>query len=172
MIVLPLQFCFKHPNSQLHDKCFGAITTGKEAKRLHFIAPILVCICFLLKGDVKIVAEEDLVGNFVKAHGHFDFMLTRGTKAVCIVEAKKAKEYGKYHFGRIFPIILPYRLILSIVARIACAGTKHDLVNDIKEEKIDGFTPTSMGRRLALTLICGLLWGRSGVNIAGQCYVE
>ncbi|KAL3765634.1 hypothetical protein ACHAW5_000317 [Stephanodiscus triporus] len=70
-------------------KCFGAITTGKEAKRLHFIAPILVCVCFLLKGDVKIVAEEDLVGNFVKAHGHFEFMLTRGTKAVCIVEAKK-----------------------------------------------------------------------------------
>jgi len=70
-------------------KCFGAITTGKEAKRLHFIAPIMVCVCFLLKGDVKIVAEEDLVGNFVKAHGHFEFMLIRGTKAVCIVEAKK-----------------------------------------------------------------------------------
>ena len=70
-------------------KCFGTITTGKEAKRLHFIAPILVCVCFLLEGDVKIVAEEDLVGNFVKAHGHFEFMLIRGTKAVCIVEAKK-----------------------------------------------------------------------------------
>jgi hypothetical protein len=49
----------------------------------------LVCVCFLLKGDVKIVAEEDLVGNFVKAHGHFEFILIRGTKAVCIVEAKK-----------------------------------------------------------------------------------
>jgi hypothetical protein len=49
----------------------------------------LVCVCFLLEGDVKIVAEEDLVGNFVKAHGHFEFMLIRGTKAVCIVEAKK-----------------------------------------------------------------------------------
>jgi hypothetical protein len=70
-------------------KCFGTITTGKEAKRLHFIAPILVCVCFLLEGDVNIVAEEDLVGNFVKAHGHFEFMLIRGTKAVCIVEAKK-----------------------------------------------------------------------------------
>jgi hypothetical protein len=70
-------------------KCFGTITTGKEAMRLHFIAPVLVCVCFLLKGDVKIVAEEDLVGTFVKAHGHFEFMLTRGKKAVCIVEAKK-----------------------------------------------------------------------------------
>ncbi len=70
-------------------KCFGSITTGKEAKRLHFIAPVLVCVCFLLGGDVEIVAEEDLVGKYVKAHGHFEFMLKRGTKAICIVEAKK-----------------------------------------------------------------------------------
>lgn len=33
--------------------------------------------------------EEDLVGKFVKAHGHFEFMMRRGNKAVCIVEAKK-----------------------------------------------------------------------------------
>ena len=71
------------------SKCFGDIATGRDAKRLHFIAPVLVCVCFLLQGDVKIVAEEDLVGKLVKAHGHFEFMLKRGTKAVCIVEAKK-----------------------------------------------------------------------------------
>jgi hypothetical protein len=70
-------------------KCFGDITTGKEAKRLHFIAPVLICVCILLDGDVDIVVEEDLVGNFVKAHGRFEFMLRRGNKAVCIVEAKK-----------------------------------------------------------------------------------
>jgi hypothetical protein len=71
-------------------KCFGSITTGKEAKRLHFIAPVLVCVCFLLGGDVEIVAEEDLVGKYVKSRGHFEFMLKRGgTKAICIVEAKK-----------------------------------------------------------------------------------
>jgi hypothetical protein len=69
-------------------KCFGDITTGKEAKRLHFIAPILICVCILLDG-VDIVVEEDLAGKFVKAHGHFEFMLRRGNKAVCIVEAKK-----------------------------------------------------------------------------------
>ena len=75
-------------------KCFGSIVDGKEAKRLHYIAPILVCVCFLFNGDVKIVAEEDLTGNFVKAHGHFEFMLKQKikgqgkTKAVCIVEAK------------------------------------------------------------------------------------
>ena len=70
-------------------RCFGDITTGKEAKRLHFIAPVLICVCILFKGDVDIVVEEDLVGTFVKAHGHFEFMLRRGNKAVCIVEAKK-----------------------------------------------------------------------------------
>ena len=69
--------------------CFASIATVKEAKRLHFIAPVLVCVCFLLGGDVEIVAEEDLFGNYVKAHGHFEFMLKRGTKAICIVEAKK-----------------------------------------------------------------------------------
>jgi hypothetical protein len=70
-------------------KCFGPVTTGKEAKRLHFIAPVLVCVCCLLEGDVEIVAEEDLAGNYVQAHGRFEFMLKRGTKAICIVEAKK-----------------------------------------------------------------------------------
>jgi hypothetical protein len=33
--------------------------------------------------------EEDLVGDFLKAHGHFEFVLRRGDKRVCIVEAKK-----------------------------------------------------------------------------------
>jgi hypothetical protein len=72
-------------------KCFGDITTGKEAKRLHFIAPVLICVCILFNGDVDIVVEEDLGGNFVKAHGHFEFMLRHGNKAVCIVEAKKRR---------------------------------------------------------------------------------
>ncbi|KAL7427171.1 hypothetical protein ACHAXH_001004 [Discostella pseudostelligera] len=69
-------------------KCFDSITDGKEAQRLHFIAPILVCVCFLLDG-VTIVVEEDLVGNYVKAHGRFEFMLKRKNTAICIVEAKK-----------------------------------------------------------------------------------
>ncbi len=78
-------------------KCFGDITTGKEAKRLHFIAPVLICVCILFKGDVDIVVEEDLIGNFVKAHGHFEFMLRHGNKAVCIVEAKKTMLNKAWH---------------------------------------------------------------------------
>jgi hypothetical protein len=70
-------------------RCFGDISTGGDAKRLYFIAPVLFCVCIHLNGEVDIVVEEHLVGNFVKAHGFFEFMLRRGKKAVCIVEAKK-----------------------------------------------------------------------------------
>jgi len=83
------QLDFLEQYLSMTTKCFGDITTGKDSKRLHFIAPVLICVCILFKGDVDIVVEEDLVGNFVKAHGHFEFMLRRGQKAVCIVEAKK-----------------------------------------------------------------------------------
>ena len=68
---------------------FGGGRSGKEAKRLYFIAHILTVVCNLFKGDVRIKVEEDLVGKHVKANGHFEFMLVRGDKRVCIVEAKK-----------------------------------------------------------------------------------
>ncbi|KAJ2991791.1 hypothetical protein HDV02_003480 [Globomyces sp. JEL0801] len=83
------QLSFLSQYLSLTTKCFGDITTGKEAKRLHFIAPILICVCILFDGDVDIVVEEDLVGNFVKAHGRFEFMLRHRNKAICIIEAKK-----------------------------------------------------------------------------------
>jgi hypothetical protein len=70
-------------------KCFGPVTSGKESQRLHLIAPIIICVCFLFNGDVQIEVEEDLDGDFLKAHGHFEFVLRRGDKRVCIVEAKK-----------------------------------------------------------------------------------
>lgn len=70
-------------------KCFGDVSSGKESKRLHFIAPILIFVCILFNGEVEIVVEEDLSGKFVKAHGHFEFMLRRGKKTICIVEAKR-----------------------------------------------------------------------------------
>ena len=46
-------------------------------------------MCFLFNGDVQIEVEEDLNGDFLKARGHFEFVLCRGDKRVCIVEAKK-----------------------------------------------------------------------------------
>jgi hypothetical protein len=73
----------------LANTTIGEIITGKEAKRLYFIAHILMVVCSLFKGDVRIKVEEDLIGKNVKANGHFEFMLERGNKRVCIVEAKK-----------------------------------------------------------------------------------
>jgi hypothetical protein len=52
------------------------------------IAPIIICVCFLFDGDVQIEVGEDLDGDFLQAHGHFEFVLSRGDKRVCIVEAK------------------------------------------------------------------------------------
>ena len=68
----------------------GALAQGNESKRLHFIAPILICIVILFgpNDPVEIVIEEDLSGEQVKANGHFEFMLKRKDKIICIVEAK------------------------------------------------------------------------------------
>ena len=83
------QLNFLEQYLSITTKCFGDIFTGGDVKRLYFIAPILICVCHLLDGDVNFVVEEDLVGNFVNANCHFEFMLRHGNKAVCIVEAKK-----------------------------------------------------------------------------------
>jgi hypothetical protein len=85
------QLSFTAQYLSITTKCFQDITTENDAKRLHFIAPILNCVCILLNGDVEIVVEEEMVANFVKAHGNFEFMIRRGNKAVCIVETKKDK---------------------------------------------------------------------------------
>ena len=63
------------------------VTTG----RLHFIAPILVYVSDIFgpEDSIQIVIEEDLNGVNVKANGHFEFMLKRNNKRICIVEAKK-----------------------------------------------------------------------------------
>jgi hypothetical protein len=70
-------------------KAFGEVVTGTEAKRLHFIAPVLACVCALFDGDVQILAEENVVGKRVHGDGKFEFVIKRGSKRLCIVEAKK-----------------------------------------------------------------------------------
>ena len=70
------------------SQCCGSLIPGNEAKRLQFISPIIVCVCSLLS-DVKLYTEEELVGSYVRAHGRFEFMIRRGKKVICIVEAKK-----------------------------------------------------------------------------------
>ena len=68
---------------------FGMFIEGNESTRVHFIAPIIMIVCSFFKGRIKILAEEQIEGNRVHAHGHFEFVLKRGTKRICIVEAKK-----------------------------------------------------------------------------------
>jgi len=71
---------------------FGTISSGKEAKRLHFVAPILTAVALLFKDDpekVQILVEEDVDGVNIRSNGHFEFVLQKGTRKVCIVEAKK-----------------------------------------------------------------------------------
>ncbi len=69
----------------------SSIITGNESQRLYFIAPILVYVSDLFgpEDSIQIVVEEDLNGINVKANGHFEFMLKRNNKRLCIVEAKK-----------------------------------------------------------------------------------
>jgi len=67
----------------------GPKQRGGEAKLLHFIAPIIICVCSLFEGEIEITIERDMNGKQVKANGHFEFVLKRGNMRICIVEAKK-----------------------------------------------------------------------------------
>lgn len=68
----------------------GGLAQSNESKLFYFIAPILICIVILFGpyDPVEIVIEEDLIGEQVKANGHFEFMLKRKDRVVCIIEAK------------------------------------------------------------------------------------
>lgn len=71
--------------------CYGlSLLSGNEAKRLHLIAPVIMCVVSLLP-DVVVKVEEDLNGVNVHANGHFEFILVRGNKRICIIEAKEEK---------------------------------------------------------------------------------
>ena len=66
----------------------GLITSGKEAKRLHYITLIIVHINDLFD-DMNILVEEPVPGQSLHLNGHFEFILQWGAKKVCIIEAKK-----------------------------------------------------------------------------------
>ena len=71
------------------NTCFGSIMDGNEAKRVHFIVPIIIIVCAYFEGQIEIRAQEKVEGNRVHAHAHFEFLLKRSNKRICIVEAKK-----------------------------------------------------------------------------------
>jgi hypothetical protein len=69
-------------------RLFGNFISGKEAKRLQFISPILIAVCSLLP-EAKISVEEDMKGHLVHANVRFEYVLIYKRKKVYIVEAKK-----------------------------------------------------------------------------------
>jgi hypothetical protein len=80
-----------HPLLIATTRRYGGITGRGALKLLFFISPILLYVAELFgpEDSMKIVVEEDLNGVNVKANGHFEFMLKRNNKRLCIVEAKK-----------------------------------------------------------------------------------
>ena len=87
VLVTMLTWIYRSYNYTLYD--FMDIN---EAKRVHLIAPVLWSVVQLLP-NVVVHVEHDLHGDRVKAHGHFEFVLTRQVgdkvKRICIVEAKE-----------------------------------------------------------------------------------
>jgi hypothetical protein len=69
-------------------KSFEDFTITNEATRLHLISPVLMCVVSLIPGAF-IEVEQDLKGGFIKAKGHFEFVIRVNKKYVCILEAKK-----------------------------------------------------------------------------------
>ncbi|KAF8421009.1 hypothetical protein EV426DRAFT_674072 [Tirmania nivea] len=68
---------------------FGTITTGKEAKRLHFICPILNFVSDWCGADIKILVEESMPGGNIHVDVQFEFIIEWKGKRVYIVEANK-----------------------------------------------------------------------------------
>jgi hypothetical protein len=68
---------------------FGSVSSGKETKCLQFITPILLEVCALFDGKVKITVEEDLKGVNIHTNGHFEYVLELNGRKICIVVAKK-----------------------------------------------------------------------------------
>ena len=71
-----------------YTEAFGRAQCGNEAKRQHFIIPILVAVVRNVVG-VKISVEENVNGKYLHCHGHFEFVISKGNKRICIVEAKE-----------------------------------------------------------------------------------
>jgi len=67
----------------------GPLQSGKEAKRLHFIAPILIYLGGLFDKQMIILIEECVPGINIHTNGNFEFVIQVGGKKICIVEAKK-----------------------------------------------------------------------------------
>jgi hypothetical protein len=74
----------------LHKYLYCAtVCIGSISQRVHFIAPIIITVCSHFGGQMQILADEEIEGHRVRARSRFDFVLRRGDKCICIVEAMK-----------------------------------------------------------------------------------
>ncbi|ETO68383.1 hypothetical protein F442_14602 [Phytophthora nicotianae P10297] len=65
--------------------------TSNEATRIQFMSAIFESVVYMFKTDeqrVRLQAQATLTGNYVRSNGVVDFLITRGKKTVCVVEAK------------------------------------------------------------------------------------
>ncbi|RLN88183.1 hypothetical protein BBJ28_00024972, partial [Nothophytophthora sp. Chile5] len=65
---------------EMKQASYGAVITGSEAKRLHFIEPILLIVANLLEPSIKIEIEEAVNGNCVNVNGNLTVVLKRKLK--------------------------------------------------------------------------------------------
>jgi hypothetical protein len=64
---------------------------ANEATRIQFMSAVFEHVVHMFKNDserVVLEVEAKLVGKFVRSNSLVDFLIRRGEKAVCIVEAK------------------------------------------------------------------------------------
>lgn len=76
--------------NELHDYLSllaKAYENSVDVERLHFIVPVLASACSLFD-DVRIHADQTVAGDQVAWNGKFEFVLERGNKFVCVVDAK------------------------------------------------------------------------------------
>ncbi|RPB29241.1 hypothetical protein L211DRAFT_817583 [Terfezia boudieri ATCC MYA-4762] len=70
----------------------GDAITGNEQKRILLIAPILFYILKAFRdsgvSDMKILVERSVPGKNINVNGKFEFIIQRGEKRICVVEAK------------------------------------------------------------------------------------
>lgn len=73
-------------------KVFGPIETGRQAKRLRVIAPILVCVSSLFGREAQIVVDEDIKGNRVlKSLSDVKYWRTPKTRRRCSASSRTTK---------------------------------------------------------------------------------
>jgi hypothetical protein len=99
---------------------FHLVSNENEKTRLHFIAPIVFHVATLFD-DVKVLADETLNGKNIDVNVRFEFILQRGQKRICVVQAKRKDELQGEATGF---------LGCEVVADLKCQSCVYSIVTD------------------------------------------